>query len=139
MEKVGEPVNVVSIVFFVLGSLVFLLTYVRSAINKSNRDIDRNTIGSLKDNNDALSEEREMWRTRALDAEGQNKVLQNTITAAPAIAQLTELVAKQHAENTRWQQENTKLQTKMLKSFESFVEAHDTEAPKPRKHRRQAS
>lgn len=126
-----RPIDVVGIASFILGSLTFLITYIRASINKSNRDIDRNTITSLKDSNSALVEERDMWKERANKLEGQNKVLQETVTAAPEIARLTEMTARQHNVTVKWQKDIAELQKSMLTAFKNFVDAHElSDTPK---------
>lgn len=121
----SKPLEIAGIILGVLGALSFLLTYIRAAINKSNRDIDRNTITSLKDSNAALTEDRDMWKEKANKLEGQNKVLQETVTGAPLIAELTRQVAKQHAATAKWQTQTTTLQTSMIREFKKFIEAYD--------------
>lgn len=111
--------NVGSIIFLLIGSLTFLLTYLRGAVNKSNHDIDQNTINSLKENNLALTNERDSWRERALDAEGQNKVLQNTITAAPEIAKLAKQTAIQHKASMKIQNDTLKVMKHLVTSLEA--------------------
>lgn len=110
--------NIGSLVFFILGSLTYLLTYLRASVNKSNRDLDQDTISTLKENNEALTTDRDGWKERALTAEGKNIVLQNTVTAAPEIAKLATVTAQQH-------QESTKLQKDLIKEFKAFVTSHE--------------
>jgi len=115
--------NIGSVIFLIIGSLTFILTYVRASINKSDRDLDQNTISSLRSNNEALAGERDMWRERANKLEGQNKVLQGTVTAAPQIVKLTRSIAKHQADNAKWQRDTTKLQNTLISEIKGLVEA----------------
>ena len=113
-----EVYNVGSIIFLVIGSLTFILTYLRASVNKSNRQIDQNTIGTLKENLEVTVTDRDNWKERALTAEGKNIVLQSTVTAQPEIAKLAETTARQH-------QESTKLQKDLIVEFKKFVTTHE--------------
>ena len=90
--------------------------YLRTSVNKSNQIIDKNTISTLKENNEALLTDRDGWKVRALTAEGKNEVLQNTVTAAPDIAKLAATTAKQHSESMG-------LQRKIIGELQQFIKA----------------
>lgn len=106
--------NTVSVAVAILGALCFVAAYFYVTFKKSERDYDKETIRSLKDNNEAVTGERDTWKERALAAEGENKVLQKMVTGAPEVDRLAKKTAEQHLESM-------KLQNKMIARLDKLI------------------
>lgn len=112
-------IGAIGIVLTIVGLVYVVL---RGSSYKQNHITDQNTITSLKDRMESAVADLEIEKARANKLEGENKTLQDTVTAAPLIAQLTAQVTKQHTASMKWQKQTAKLQSEMLHELRTFVE-----------------
>lgn len=106
-----ELTETVSITFALLGLAIGGFTYI---FNKSKRDYDKDTIRQLTTNNDVLRDQVKQLQADNANLKGEIAGLQNTVTAAPEIAELTKQTAKQH-------RDAMKLQKQILESMAKIV------------------
>lgn len=121
--------NIISGASLFLGISGMVYAGLRGSVYKQNHVTDQATIKSKQERLDEALESLRDEKERADKLEGENKILNDTVTAAPLIAQLAAQTSKQHASTVKWQKQTVKLQKDMIIEFKNFVESHDSGVP----------